>query len=414
MAGIDTASITYDEQEKGGFPRRVEKTAVAAVWSESGSGLTEKQVRSIRDYVAGSIAGLSRDRVTVIDQTLGVSYAGAGEGNFFDLNDDPYAARKRRYEEEWRGKILETLSMVPGVVVGVNVELDPDLVHDRASVEFDPKKTAAVAVKENRKTETSTGPAPSGRPGAVSNGVTANTSAAVAQVEAPQSEREESGSEQVNSVSRNELRASKAAYVPTIVKASIRVPQSYFTKVWEEANPPAPGQEPSSPTPAQLQAVEGQVKNSIEQAVVALLLEQEAGADPYTAVTVTTYQDLAASRPAPPSLAAQTTSWLGGNWQTLGMVVLGLMSLVMLRGAARSTSISVEHTPLGGATVGSAPLRAAATTDEEDEDEAEAVRALAGRFRVRGPNLRAELAEMVREDPESAAKVLSKWIGEVN
>ena len=51
---------------------------------------------------------------------------------------------------------------------------------------------------------------------------------------------------------------------------------------------------------------------------------------------------------------------------------------------------------------------------EEEEEELEQMRALGGRFRVTGPNLRAELTEMVREDPDSAAKVLSRWIGEVN
>lgn len=413
MLGIRTATVTFDEHEKGGFPRHVEKTAVAAVWSEAGSGLTEKQVRSIRDYIAASIAGLSRDNVTVIDQTLGVSYAGRGEaGGVFDLSDDPYAVRKHRYEEEWRRKILQTLAMVPGVVVGVNVELDPDLVHDRASVEFDPKKTATVEARENRKVESTTGPQRGGRPGAVSNGVTANTGAAVAQIEGPQSESEESQSEQVNSVSRSELRGSKAAYVPTVVKASIRIPQSYFTKVWREQNPPSSGQAPAPPTLAQLQDVETQVKSSIEQAVVALLLEQEAGADPYTAVTVTTYQDLTASPPEAPSLAAQTMTWLGGNWQTVGMGLLGLLSLVMLRGMTREGAAAMESQPLERRLppITDTPRVA----DEEEDDEAAQVRALTRRFRASGPNLRAELTEMVRDDPDSAAKVLSKWIGEVN
>jgi flagellar M-ring protein FliF len=411
MEGIGTATVTYDEQDKGGFPRHVEKTAVAAVWSESGSGLTEKQIRSIRDYVAGSVAGLSRENVTVIDQTMSLSYSGNGEGGFFDLADDPYAARKRRYEDEWRQKILQMLAMVPGVVVAVNVELDPELIHDRASVEFDPKKTAAVAVKENRRTENSTGPAPGGRPGAVPNGVTANTSAAVTQVEASQTESEESGSEQVNSVSRSELRGSKAAYVPTVVKASIRVPQSYFARVWREANPAAPGAEPSPPTVTQLQDIETKVKGSIEQAVVALLLEQEAGADPYTGVTVTTYQDLATPAPETPTMVAQTTSWLGSNWETLGMVMLGFMSLLMLRGVARSASATDSTV---SETLATLPARAVAAAEEDPDEEESAARTLAGRFRVTGPNLRAELADMVREDPESAAKVLSKWIGEVN
>lgn len=409
MNGIRTATVTYDEQEKGGFPRRVEKTAVAAVWSESSNGLDEKQVRSIRDFVAGSIAGLSRENVTVIDQTLGISYAG-GEGGFHSIADDPYAARKRRYEEEWRQKIQQTLSMIPGVIVGVNVELDPELIHDKASVEYDPKKTAAVAVKENRKSASSNAPAPGGRPGAVPNGVTANIGAVVSQIEGAQTESEESGSEQFNSVSRSETRGSKAAYVPTVVKASIRVPQSYFAKIWREMNPPTEGQGTPQPTPAQLQEVEAQVKASIEQAVVALLLKQEAGADPYTAVTVTTYQDLSTPAPEEPTLAAQTATWLAANWETLGMVLLGLMSLGMLRSIVRAAPLAAEMPSQTAAT----PLERAMSANNEEEDEFEPVRRLHSRFRMSGPNLRAELAEMVREDPESAAKVLSKWIGELN
>ena len=413
MTGIRSASVTFDEEEKGGFPRRVEKTAVAAVWTEAGSGMTQKQVRSIRDYIAGSIAGLSRDNVSVIDQTLGVSYAGGGEDGFYDASDDPYAARKLRYEEEWRRKILQTLSMVPGVVAAVNVELDPEIVHERASVEYDPKKTAALETRENRRTESSVIAQRGGRPGAVPNGVTANAGAAVTQSESPQSESEQSESEQVNHVSRMETRGSKAAYVPRVVKASIRIPQSYLTKVWREQNPAAPGEEPAAPTITQLQDVETRVKTEIENAVTARLLEQEAGADPYEAVTVTTYQDLAVAAPAPPTLASQTTTWLGGNWQNVGMGLLGLVSLLMLRGVARGAGPSAEMSDAEREAL-AAEEAARAAEEEEEEEELQRVRSLAGRFRVSGPNLKAELTEMVREDPDSAAKVLSRWIGDMN
>ncbi|MBW3601058.1 MAG: hypothetical protein KY475_27795 [Planctomycetes bacterium] len=411
MTGIRTASVTFDEEEKGGFPRKVEKTAVAAVWSEAGSGMTDKQVRSIRDYIAASIAGLSRESVTVIDQTLGISYAGGGEDGFYDPSDDPYAARKQRYEEEWRGKILRMLSMVPGGVVAVNVELDPELIHERASVEFDPKKTAPIETRENRKTETSTTVQRGGRPGAASNGVTANAGAAVTQAEAPKSESETSESEQVNSVSRTEIRGSKAAYIPTVVKASIRIPQSYFGKIWHEKNPPADGAAPTPPTLAQLAEVETQVKADVEQAVVALLLEQEAGDDPYDAVVVTAYQDLTVAAPAPPSLASQTTTWLGGNWQAIGLGLLGLVSLLMLRGVARGGGAPRDDGD--PARELEAAEEAARIAQEEEEEELERVRALNGRFRTTGPNLRDELTEVVREDPDSAAKVLSRWIGAV-
>ena len=47
-----------------------------------------------------------------------------------------------------------------------------------------------------------------------------------------------------------------------------------------------------------------------------------------------------------------------------------------------------------------------------DDEESEPVRALKLRFGSTGPDLKAELNEIVKENPDAAATILRSWIGE--
>ena len=65
---------------------------------------------------------------------------------------------------------------------------------------------------------------------------------------------------------------------------------------------------------------------------------------------------------------------------------------------------------------GPLPLRTT-TPDEDDLEaniEAQANTLLKYRMDGSGPNLRTELTDMVREDPDAAAEILRTWIGEAN
>ena len=53
--------------------------------------------------------------------------------------------------------------------------------------------------------------------------------------------------------------------------------------------------------------------------------------------------------------------------------------------------------------------RGAGTAEEEDP---EPVRILKNRFRSTGPDLKAELHDIVKENPDAAATILRSWIGE--
>ena len=47
-----------------------------------------------------------------------------------------------------------------------------------------------------------------------------------------------------------------------------------------------------------------------------------------------------------------------------------------------------------------------------DEDDPEPVKVLKTRFAISGPDLKAELREIVKENPDAAATILRSWIGE--
>jgi flagellar M-ring protein FliF len=113
---------------------------------------------------------------------------------------------------------------------------------------------------------------------------------------------------------------------------------------------------------------------------------------------------------APPTLATNAASWLADNWQTLAIIGVGLVSLFILRGMVRAPGGAPAATAAASAHESSAPNLTIhqPPTDEEPEP----ARALKSHFRSTGPDLKAELHEIVKENPDAAATILRSWIGE--
>jgi flagellar biosynthesis/type III secretory pathway M-ring protein FliF/YscJ len=123
MAGIETASVQYDEVKKGGLPPTVEVRAFVAVRAVGGRTLEFAEIEAIRDTVAGYVAGLERGDVTVTDLVACRAYPGS-----YDMSDPlaggrAYTTLKRFFEQEYRDNIQHRLEMYPGAVIGVDVHL---------------------------------------------------------------------------------------------------------------------------------------------------------------------------------------------------------------------------------------------------------------------------------------------------
>jgi hypothetical protein len=84
--------------------------------------LAYEEIEAIRDTVAGYVAGLDRQLVTVTDLNACRAYSGSTGTNLQPSAD--YAGNtKRALECEFRSKIQQRLAAYPGAVVRVNVHL---------------------------------------------------------------------------------------------------------------------------------------------------------------------------------------------------------------------------------------------------------------------------------------------------
>jgi flagellar M-ring protein FliF len=405
MVGVEWATVRFDKDESRSLRPKLDARAMVAVKPLGNSNLDADRVQAIRGTVAAVVAGLKPENVTITDLNAGRAFVGTVGGP--DGADSAYAVQKTYFENDWRQKIMNQLSVYPGVVVGVDVELDPKLRYDANRFQIDPKQTVALRQRDISKSSVNTEPGPAGRPGAESNGV-GNTPQTVSIEQGNKSETKESENEQDVLVSRETVAEQRAPLTPQKVKVSIGVPSSYFEKVWRERNPTEEGAEPKEPDAGQLTTIEAEVKKEIEDAVVNLLPAPPVGGDPYVPVRVTTFTDIPLAAEPTTSMTDEAMSWLAGNWPTLGMSLLGLVSLVMLRGMLRSSASSDTPSP------DAAPAVVAAPSEEEDEEEPSEPRhqRTLGVRREGAPTLRDELVEMVKEDPDAAANVLRNWIGD--
>jgi len=399
MRGVESASVMYDEQTQGHRFSPVKTiTATAAVKANGGETLSETQVRGIRALVAGAIAGLKPEDVTVSDLNGQTWHANAENGGPME---DPYSSRKRMYEQQWEKKILNALSYVPGVSVTPNVELDRERRKHQFSVQHDPKPVV-IAEKEEMMSRVHDGAGPGGRPGYVAQ---QNQPMALAATRKQGSHEEEEGSKrQAHSVTSGMQEESESVgLTPKRVSVAVSVPRSYFTKVWYEQNPPADDATLTPPDPADLKKVEEEEATKIRR-VVAKLLPPAAGLEDMTElVEVVTFQDIKTAAPPADPLSRQAIAWLMQNWTTVGMIAVAALSLLILRSMLKAEPNLSRAQP------------DAFAIHEGDEDDKEATAAVANRlsrFNTTGRSLRDELSELVAEDPDAAANILKGWIGQ--
>lgn len=405
MRGVDAATVQYDEEVKGGLTRTKQKTAMIAVQT-TGGALEESQVKAIRNVVASAYAGLDRRDISITDMTSGLTYGGGTslDGSMSE-EDSIYSAHKQKYERDWQRKIADQLAMIPGVIVGVNVELSPELSHSSQVIKLDPKPVA-VESNEFTKEQSSTSPSPAGRPGAVPNGVGNQPVAVTTTSSGNESQTSESRSEVRNVPGHEQVVMKRAPLVPTSVTASIDIPASYFTRIWRERNPQAAGAPPATPDAAALATIETETKGKIQETVRNLLPPVAQGTNPYPQIAVSTYTDLPGTTIAAESVVETASHWFASNWQTIAVIGVGIFALMMLRSMTRP--LPLPPAPAGS---GSASLKIAAT-DEDEEEEASSPASALRRRMAGGPNIKDELRDMVKEDPDAAANILRNWIGD--
>lgn len=413
--GIESASVKIEEiMDNTVFPRQQKKRAAVAIKASGTVPLDATQIRMIRDWVANG-GGVDQSDVVIADTNARRSYQGPPKDGELSGDQNVFFDTQRRYEQEFKQKIVDKLSVYPNTNVEVYVQLDQTLGDRTTQLKYDEKPTPLKTRTESTDEKSTTSPS-AGRPGVETN-IRSNGALAVSST--PETENTVTGSieETENTVGVTHQVTSKPGLTPLEVHAAIGIPKSYFKQVWRQEHPTPGGAEPTEPTPDDLQAIETRVISEIETQVIQLIPKAPPGVDTFPRVKVTSYTDIPLPEPPMPGLAATAGAWFASNWQTLAMLGVGLFGVVFLRGMIQSA----QGPPSGTVESNRDDVRQMAEPtprqgekEDEEEDSDSVNNSLRGRFHTSGRSLRDELTELVREDPDGAASVLQNWITEAD
>ena len=406
MEGVEDAKVLYDVRAGRGFEKE-QITATVSVQPAGNSAFGPHQVNMIRKAVAGAIAGLKPDQVTVLDLSGGSRANGSGASPAANF-DDPYYSTRIAYEERLRDGVKDLLADIPGLRVQVNAELDPVLGSESREISA---PSDGVPIRQTKRAEEVANNRVEDRgpvgPRANGPGRTGGDEAVAKSENSVKNEHDDVE----NFVPTTEKLLKEAGLVPKHVRVAIAIPSDYLELVWRERNPDkGPDYRPVN---EDLDPIQGKVEDSIK-GVVAPLLPKELAKSTFSDVNVHFFQSLTPDAIAPPSAATSALFWAAANMNTLLMAGLALVSLVMLRSMVKSIppseSVTAYGTPALLAESAASSLGAKGSSTARQDERSE----LSDRPKLKlkkGPSLKDDLLEIVREDPDAAAAILRGWIG---
>ncbi len=388
------ASVEYDRGERIGLSRAVAQSASVMVQPEGTRSLPRQRIVAIQELIRGSYAGMATDDVVVIDTNSTTGSLGAEE-------EDPLLTKQREAETHIEYKLRKLLAEYPAQIA-VFAEIDPTMDSELASLKFDPEPTNLR--NSSKKIETTRNQQiPSGVPGADPNAIGNRAQSIGKDVEVlntTQDERDTSG------VAGQQFESSKLADLQVkTVRVSIMLPTSYYKELNIENEMIRDSTQNRAEIildDATLEGLRVKTEKKISEIVSPLLPRVTAGADPVTLVTVRDAPDLPKEQPTEQLATSQALSWLAESWQTLALVLLGLVALLVARSAAKSAG---NATPAEFQEGFGLEMPGPAPVEQDAEEEAE-------RMTITGGSLKDELLHLVEDNPEVAANVIRGWVGD--
>ena len=408
--GIERAYVLYDIDTKpGGFKDKV-ATAIAYVKPTGSNQLDAATVADIRNMVAPAYVGLTPENVTVSDQN-GRTWPGNAAG--IGAAEDTYLSLKRACERDLKVKIQSALSYIPNVTVELNVELD----HKQAARAKPSNRTADFAGNRLGREPAHANPQ-NHRPDLPQR--TARLSDVTTLIDNVLSggDASEGSIPQLPAAAADEPAAKEIAdWTPASARVSIGVPLGFFKQLWRERNPAEVGRAERIPSQVELDRIRDEESTEIVRCVAPLLPPARGAANPAESITVTFFQELSSQQPSPSQMAWDfwsvlnwiLSNWNSPSWRIGGGSGLAFVLLLTLRWMVRRRSAVT-----GASTTSAAPTRVVDAAPAKPANSAAVAPPHWRRQSADDRPLRAELSELVEEDPETAANILRNWIGQVS
>ena len=307
-----------------------------------------------------------------------------------DEYNSGYVDAIRHYTTHYESNISKALSDIPNVQVAVNVQIDSVASYTERERKYDAKAFPYKTVEDEQKEETSDS-APQNEPGVSANQSRSTRSATVAK----QTRSNEKKSTKTDSIptGSKETVSEKVGYTPKSVQATVSIPKDYYRDVLLKQGI---DESDKSAFQAKLLVVQSEKEKEVRERVARLIIVAagEAAAD---AVAVSSFDRLETiEAPLPASLTAQVSDAMTQWGGPAGLTLFALWALLMLNRSVQRTNRAQAATD-AKSPAGKSAAAAAAPADEEDESTRELTQ-------------RDRLQTLVKDNPEMAATVISRWL----
>lgn len=381
LPDIEDARVIWARSEARRWPDRGTKvTATVSLRPRRGHPIDPQTVRDIRAAVASMVPDLSPDDVTVLDQSTARAFTADRDGDPFD---DELVRWIEEHTEQYRRKIEQALTYIPGVIVTVNVEVEnlkSQLVREQR---VDKQQTVAIETDERTRNTTNTERATAAEPGAVPN-VPRQLDSSAAPTRSSSDKDEQVSSKVVPSFTVTEKEFLSA--MPRAVQVAVSIPEEYYRDV-ALARGFAEGTTEAEKTAfrQQVDTIRTAEEDKARKSVQAMIPT----GSPETAVHVTSVTRL---EPQVAEVAvgwAETATELAKKWGgTLGIGLLAVWGLWMLgRSAPKVAALEGQPPPAASSADAAADVPPGPP-----------------------PTKRDLLQSFVRDNPEAAAAVIGKWV----
>jgi flagellar M-ring protein FliF len=376
---IEDARVAIASSARKSWSQRSRVTANVTLRPRNGREVSGKLVRSIQTAVASMVPDLNPADVTVFDISTGVTHA-------HDPADDPFenrlVQRIEDFQRQYQRKIEQDLSYIPDVGVTVHVDVDnlrSSIVRNQV---VDPKKIAPVYSQETNLRDTQRQQPTRGEPGQV-----ANRPGSVAASPGIDRDRQfsDASTQAVNGVSFEVSEKQIIAAMPKAVQVSVAIPREYYRSV--AALRKAAGETDEK----MLDPVE--IEKNVTAAITASVRALIPPDSPPSAIVVNSVDRVL---PQTPELTLNWSDLLFDWVQRWGgailLAVFALGALLMLRRTAPAPVLDLpEEIPVEA-------LQRASHTGQDAE------------AAPREPTRRDLIQNLVRDNPEATAAVISKWL----
>lgn len=415
--GVSKASVILDIPETSGLGRAAKPaTASVLVFTAGSSGVSQDMVDAVARLVAGAVSGLDPERVQVVDGSTGQARKVSSEQATSSSRYLEYAAQ---VEKHTRDKIEGLFGHIPNVIVSVTAHVDITSVQSTENL-YAPNGEGSVSLlSSEKKTDSTTRQASRG----AEPGVRSNQAVAINQGGSSGNSAEQNmgDTEFATAIGGRTKTVLDPRGMPTHLSASVIIPQEYITKMIEMGRATDDGAEPEPVTQEEAEEFFAQAKVNLESLVRPHLISP--GEDGQVlqgdlSIQMSPMGGLMMGPVGGQSLGMLGSLTGGGGMLAgggrlvetvligvLAVIALGMMAMMVKRTSKRIDLPDAEklvgipaEISSGGELIGEAGEGEHVMTGIEVDDQL-----------VEVQHLRAQVAELIKQDPESAAGLVERW-----